>query len=247
MDNQQGNLHWSECLMDSLVKPLAYSIGALLGDGSVKTRVCRRDNGNLQEAHVVTISNMDIECIHRVTSEVNKFFGTEYIPHSKKNINNTSMFYVNMGTSLIYHAFHYFIQEKLSIPDEIFRSDREDRLNFLAGLFDTDGYIAEQTHPGAKYGLSWRVGYAARFRTLVEDVTRLLQKLGVKVGTIHEQISGHGTVMYVIKPNIKSFVEADCYFHIQRKQKRLQNYVRRVLGRSVEPSETIMPDLLVRS
>lgn len=227
MDNQHGNLQWQDFMLEYF-EPLAYSIGALLGDGSVKTRV--NYSGDYSHvSHVVTISNMDTECINRVCIEINTFFSEKYRVDPYKNDNGTMMYRFTASKAYIYELFHYFIGEKLLLPVEVFKTSRVAKLNFLAGLFDTDGYVA--TSNGY-----YRVGYAARFRTLVEDVARLMQKLGVKVGKIHEQVSGHGTTMYVIKPSIKSFIDSGCYFQISRKAQRLSDY-----QGTVKPSETIMP------
>jgi len=213
--------------MDDYFEPLAYSIGAMMGDGSVK---------KYGDAVNVNLRNMDLDCVQRVSIEVNSFFGTHYKTSSYINPNGTLMYGFNAANWLIYDLFNYFIREKLVIVDEIFRANRKSRLDFLAGLFDADGYVAEGKNLNAKYGTSWRVGFASRHRTFVEDVARLLQKLGVKVGKVYEQLSGFSRTIYVIKPNIRSFVDAGCYFQIPRKAKKLRHYVE-----AVKPSETIMP------
>ncbi len=218
MDNQQGNLPYS---LEQVVEPLAYTVGALLGDGSVKHHVYKDEKGKFCETHAVAISNMDKECIERVCGEINRFCDTQYDVKEYKNNNGTTMYRLAINNSDIFTFFHYFIQDKMFLADEIFRMSRQGQLAFLAGLFDTDGMITQSSG-------YYRVGYAARIRTLVEDVARLMQKLGVKVGKIHEQVSGYGTTMYVIKPNIRSFMEAGCYFYIQRKVNRLYEYLRTV-------------------
>lgn len=207
----------------------------MLGDGSVKVHICKSGN-KFVATHQTRISNMDFECVDRVCLEINSFFGEDYQIHPYTNPNGTKMYRLAINDEIVYRLFHYFVKEKLVVADEVFRADREARVNFAAGLFDTDGYVAEQNHPGAKFGVSWRVGFASRHRTFVEDVARLLQKLGVKVGKVHEQRSQYDTAIFVIKPNIRSFIDAGCYFHILRKAKRIQHYVD-----AMKPSETIMP------
>ncbi len=231
MDNQQGN---SLQVMDKYIEVVGYSIGALLGDGSVKKYVTWNGERMLTNNNVM-IANMDLECVVRVCEEINVLFGGNYTVSSYVNPNKTTMYSLAINNELIYDFFHYFIREKLFLADEIFRASKNARLNFVAGLFDTDGTIVENKNPGSRFGLSWRLGYAARIKTLVEDVTRLLQKLGVKVGKIHEQISGHGTTMYVIKPNIRSFIDSGCFFHVMRKSSRIHKYLD-----AMKPSETIM-------
>jgi len=236
MDNQQGNSHIS---LEQFFEPVAYTIGALLGDGSVKCYTYITGEKRVMEYKVV-IANMDKECVERVCGEINRFCDANYRVAEYENPHKTTMYRLAINNTPIYEFFHYFIGEKLFLADEVFRVGREAQLDFLAGLFDTDGTIAESSG-------YWRIGYAARTRTLVEDVARLLQKLGVKVGKIYEQVSGYGTTMYIIKPNIRSFVDAGCYFYIQRKVDRLYRYLNTVNRHNyMKPSETIMPDPRLR-
>jgi DNA-binding transcriptional regulator WhiA len=218
MDNQQGNLPYN---LEQVMEPVAYTIGALLGDGSVKHHVSINSAGIMSKNYMVVIANMDRECVDRVCGELNRFCNTQYDVKEFINPNGTTMYRLAINNENIFTFFYYFIQDKMFIADEIFRASREARLNFIAGLFDTDGSIAQ-------YSGYYRISYAARLRTLVEDVARLLQKLGVKVGKIHEQVSGYGTTIYVIKPNIRSFIDSGCYFYIQRKADRLYKYLNSV-------------------
>jgi len=218
MDNQQGNLLYN---LEQVIEPMAYTIGALLGDGSVKLHISI-SNSKMIKTYAVVLSNMDKECVERVCGEINRFCNTHYTIKEYKNPNNTTMYRLAINNEDIYTFFSYFILDKLLLVDEIFRMNRQAKLDFIAGLFDTDGTIA-------KCSGYYRLGYAARFKTLVEDVARLLQKMGVKTGKVYEQVSGYGTTMYVIKPNIRSFIDAGCYFYIPRKAQRLYDYLATVM------------------
>lgn len=232
MDNQQGNLqHYFEVM--------AYSIGALTGDGSVKEYVqWSEERAKMIVVHNASISGMDLECLERVCKEIYCLFGKMFEPVPYKNPNGTQMYRVGFGSLLTYTFFNYFIGNKLSISDEVFRASKKAKRDFIAGLFDTDGWIA---HSNGYY----RLGYAARYRTLVEDVARLLMKSGVKVGKINESVSGYGTIMYRITPNLRSFIDKGFYFYILRKAERIKLYKRSTGFQSysvVKPSETIMPN-----
>ena len=229
MENQQGNL---EHIMDQYVPHVAYTLGALFGDGSVKSgAIPSRESGIY---HRVCMSNMDFDCIEIVRDQINALFKSSYKEYTYRNPNNTRMIGLAINNTLVYEFFHYFVREKLFIPDEIFRATREDRIEFIAGLFDTDGTIS-------KSGCYYRVGIASRHRTFIEDTSRLLKKLGVGVGKITAQISGFGTTIFFMRPNIRSFIDAGCYFRITRKRSRILEY--RVL---TEASETTIPNPSLR-
>lgn len=235
VDNQHGNLQ----PMQEYFEVMAYSIGAMIGDGSVKEYINRSlEKDKFIRVHNAGISGMDLECLERVCQEVFQLFGKIYVPKAYKNPKGTQMYRVGFGNILTYSFFNYFIKDKSFLPDEVFRASRKAKLDFLAGLFDIDGHVAMSQHKHTKSGYAWRVGYAARIRTLVEDIARLLMKLGVKVGKIHEQVSGYGTLMYIIKPNIRSFIEKGCYFHIKRKAKKLALYELNVGPQSYGNSKT---------
>lgn len=228
MDNQQGNLSQAIFLG---AETMAYSIGAIFGDGSIGVY----PSGPNGVQYTVVIRNMDYECVRRVKDEVNEFFKEAHKIHTYTNPNGTLMYGVSFHSVHIHALFHYFVREKLLIPDEMFRINRDAQLDFVAGLFDTDGYVS--------IGVRDRVGFASRHRTFVEDLVRLLSKLGVTVGSIYSQVSQYGTTIYVIKPNIRSFVNAGCYFYIPRKSNKLKGYGCVVRQKSeIEPSETIMSD-----
>ena len=214
MDNQHGNLF----LMDKYFEVMAYSIGAMTGDGSVKKYLQKDANGKFYSAYNAGISSQDEECIGRVCYEVDCLFSKDFRPVPYRNPKGTQMYRTGFGSKITFDFFNYFIGEKLNLSDEVFRSSNKAKINFIAGLFDTDGWIA---YSKGYYSL----GFASRHRTFVEDVARLLMKAGVKVGKINEDISGFGTIMYRIRPNLKSFIDKGFYFHIKRKAERVKSYI----------------------
>ncbi len=62
---------------------------------------------------------------------------------------------------------------KLSLPDEVFQWDRQSKLDFIAGLFDSDG-SASDTSNGFMYQLS------SVHTTFLKDVQSLLKTIGVQ-------------------------------------------------------------------
>lgn len=213
MDNQQGNLM---CTTDKCFEVMAYSIGAMLGDGTVGSYVVKCRDG-MTTTHNTALRMMDLECVQRVCDEINSLFDKSYTVVPYFNPNGTKMYQLAIGSGTIYRFFEHYVGEKLLVPDEAFRASRKAKVDFIAGLFDSDGYVT--SHSGY-----YRVGFASRHRSFVEDVSRLLQKIGVKVGKIYTQTSAYNTTMSVIKPNIRSFIESGCYFRIPRKAEKLAKY-----------------------
>ena len=226
MDNQQGQLQF----LEDLFQPLAYSVGAMIGDGCVRAYIHR---GN-QMRYQTTILGMGKEPIDRVCREINSILPGNYNVVRYINRHGTTMYRLWMGKKIIYDFFHVLIGNKITLPDEVFQSNRKSKLDFLAGLFDTDGTVAVSKQPGTKTGVRWKIMFAARHKSLVEDVARLLQQVNVKVGKITEYTKSGYRSTYTISPNIRSFIDAGCYFGSTRKAERLHDYLKAVL-----PSETM--------
>lgn len=222
MDNQHGNVLQ---IMAKYFEPMAYSIGAMTGDGSVKKYLRQDAQGKLHTAYNASICGMDKECLDRVCYEVDSLFDKDFRPIPYVGSKGVQMYRSGFGSRVTYDFFNYFIGDKLYLADEVFRSSKKAQRSFIAGLFDTDGWI---TYSKGYY----RLGYASRHRTFVEDVARLLMKSGVKVGKINEDVSGYGTVMYRITPNLRSFIDLGFYFLISRKDDRVQAYVKSMIKSS---------------
>lgn len=218
MDNPQGNL--LQTISGEISRGLnemTYSIGAIFGDGSVGSYPL--SSGGI--TYTVTIQCMDYEIVERVRNEVDRFFNESHNIMTITKPSGKPSYQVSFHSVYVNALFNYFVKDKHFIPDEVFNLDRDLRLDFIAGLFDTDGYVSV----GARY----RVGFASRHRTFVEDLARMLKKLGVQVGAIYTQVSQYGTIMYVIKPNIKSFIESGCYFYCPRKYNKIKGYAPKIV------------------
>lgn len=240
MDNQHANLLHP---MDEHFDAMAYSIGAIWGDGTIGIYTQKAPNGNIYSTPNVRITAMDYDIVNRVCCEVNEYFGKKYKVVEYRNPNGTTMFRSIVSSRITYDFFRYFIKNKAFLPDELFRSSRDAQLRFIAGLFDTDGYVSMSKNPRYKLGYQWMMGFSSRHRTLVEDVSKILKKLGVKVGKIRNDVSPYETLIFSIRPNIRSFIESGGYFHTPRKAKRLALYEQGMspLKDVTLASETIMP------
>lgn len=208
--------------LDGYFELVAYTVGALMGDGHVKAYM--RKFGGIH--HRVYIGCKDEDIIQIAKDQVNLLFETNYEVGTHTNPHGTLIYTLDVGRKNVYHFFHYFIRDKLTLPEVVFRASRKAQLEFLAGLFDTDGGIGEGRSPDHKHGIRWSIYYTAKHRTLVEDVVRLLEELGVKPGKISVSFSkAYQSITYNISPNIRSFVAAGCYFALDRKARRLRRYL----------------------
>lgn len=220
----------SEKYLERLIELTAYSIGAILGDGHMRF-IPSYGNGSW---YVTEVASMDREISLRVANEFNGAFGTGYKPIQKRLPNGSTLFIARASKKIIYDFFDALTNKKQGAPIEIVRGSKQMKLDFLAGIFDTDGTVKfTEAWNGSrtKKNPRWQMGFSNTIPQMVEDTAAILHSLGVKVGSIstYKRSGGYRTV-YAIHPNIRSFMDAGCYFYVVRKQRRLNDYLSHVLG-----------------
>ena len=156
----------ADYLQAKITDDLAYCLGVFLGDGcSHKTfiEICcggKREYGDYKQELLDVFSSIGFE------------------PKLKKlHTNNTggSIQNIYLGSSNVTNFFKEFGvvdsqgSKNLHIPDYLMRSERCTRLNFLAGLIDTDGSVS-------KYG---SIEFTTKSWVLAQDVMVLCQSLGI--------------------------------------------------------------------
>lgn len=205
---------------------LAYSMGAILGDGSFHYSIKRNQPA-------MKISTMDSEVVHQVAGEINLLFGTEYKVHStnKYSPKGTVMYRSIFSRSDIVGLFYYMTNGRNEIPKVAFSASPRVKRFFIAGMMDTDGSVTYQTITvnGIEYP-RWKINFNNTKEHIVRGLATLMQSLGVKVGKISKMERGNYNDRYDIHPNIRSYIDAGCFFFVKRKHDRLNAYLRHVTG-----------------
>jgi len=191
---------------------LAYFVGMYLGDGwmgyvkSLKGWYFRlntidKDFAEMAKKTIKELTgNEGHICIHPVKKS------------SKPNHSYTSsvkdLYWVRQAT-----------QDKQRFPEFVNSWNREEKLALISGLMDSEGYVATTiTHPGAI-----SIGLKATSKWM-DDLYSLCQELGISVGKIGKETLPSGKIATRFHFKSKSFVENGCYFNIERKQKRIDEW-----------------------
>lgn len=213
-------------LVDQLSR-CAYSVGQVLGDGHIQSyRVQKK--GKWYPLQMVRIGTEDRDALERVRDEVEAVFGPKYAIMDYRVLKSGKVFYqVHLYRRDIFDFFAINTAMKTKIPDMYFSAPDAVKKELIAGLLDSDGYVSHRKFANHE---QWIVGFANTKRELVEGMAALLKSLGVKVGKIGETTKGEYRVVYRIAPNIRSFVEAGCYFRVARKAKKLNDCLDYMLG-----------------
>jgi len=215
------------------VKCCSYSIGALIGDGYMS--YIYNPNGNYYRTE---ISALDPEMPLRFMYEVNAMF-SDNKQITQVIMKNKSGRIIRYSREDIFKTFYYSTNGRNEVPIWIARGDRQTKINFIAGIFDAEGSVKfTETWNGTKTKKNprWQLGFANTKLNIVESVQAILQSLGVITGGITTYKKRGCLTMYSIHPNIRSFIDAGCYFQICRKQERLINYLNHVTGSETKRS-----------
>lgn len=224
-------------------KELLYATGLLLGDGCLSA-VPNKNCNTLHKA--IILGSIDKDMVDGFAGTLNKYFDCNGL------INTDGNFYEYRTSKVI--AFDYFAintAHKTKFPDSLKYATKEERLAFLAGLLDSDGFASntetkariDKDGHSKKARTQFRMGFTnTRF---IMELTDLLDKLHIKYGkiwvnnhqtdTIKGRKVGKQLTRFTVPINPMSFIENGGYFKCHRKQKKLMDYLKQMETCYFEP------------
>lgn len=112
---------------------------------------------------------------------------------------------------------------KAKIPDYVWGWSLDEKRAFIAGLMDSEGYVAanrgnptnRRWHMGFRTSAEWVGGFARLLETIGVQHTRLVWEKPYKPGY-------RPAAKLAIK--MQSWIDAGCYFNIARKQERVKDF-----------------------
>lgn len=154
--------------------------GFMLGDGFLGQK--RHKNGYLARNNVGIALGDDLEMNARYIDLFRRFFGQGYL--SKKGDRDNSY---SINSKLVFEFFEIngYIPgaENKRIPEWVFRLGKKERLAFINGLVDADGYRKESRSEGIRdRELSGSVVIETCNKLLMEDLRELCMQTGLSVG-----------------------------------------------------------------
>ena len=110
-------------------------------------------------------------------------------------------------------------EKKTVLPQVILEASREERLAFVAGLMDSEGFVGATSNPTNR---RYYMGYKS-CDVWVPTFIRLLEQLGVRIGKVSQEQPLKPWYKIPTRFTIKmqSWIDAGCYFNIMRKQERV--------------------------
>lgn len=193
-------------------KSFAYLFGVYLGDGCVTKAAyhCFRLN---------TIDHDFALATERALSEVTDYTVTIKKHDVKRGRPNHALYCgdPDLGKFLV-----ALTKDKQELPAFIWTASRDEKLAFISGLMDSEGFVAANSNPTNR---RYYMGFKST-DVWVPDFIRLLESVGVQVGKVSKEKplkpGYREPTRFTIK--MKSWIDSGAKFNIARKQSRVDEW-----------------------
>lgn len=206
-------------------KALAYITGVYLGDGCItKVQGYWRFRLNTIDRE---FAEATMEALEVLLGRRTKIFG----PYKDKRYSKSKPFWsISIGVKDL-----FWMKEatgnKAIVPKYIKLGSVEEKREFIAGVMDSEGFIAKAKWVTNRNGHHWEgkrflLGVGAT-EGWIDEFIAVAMSIGVLPNKRNDYTitsTGKRKVSYLL--NKESFLKAGCYFKIKRKQNRLLEYAR---------------------
>ena len=194
-------------------KSFAYIVGVYLGDG------CVTKSGGRPVFRLGTIDADFAQTVKATLTDMNARWVSltcHAVKKSSKPNHSLAARHDDLCRRLV-----EITEGKKRLPDGIDDWPREDKIAFIAGLMDSEGFVGEQR--GRANRKRHYMGYKS-CDPWVPHFIRILESVGVRIGRIgiEEPLKPWYKTPQRFTIKMQSWIDAGCYFNIQRKQERVK-------------------------
>lgn len=195
-------------------KTWAYLLGVYLGDGCVYNH-----QGYL--AFVLSVIDKDFAEATRDAIQTLSDRSTQWGVEQDKRFPKAKPSYrLRSGDVKLCQALREETRDKKEIPEWLFKAPKDERLAFIAGLMDSEGYVCVN---------NGRQGATMGFKSTdvwFDDFLRLMHSTGIVTGKVGVEAprKPHYKVPRRVSIRIQSWIDAGAYFKIGRKQRRVEEW-----------------------
>lgn len=196
-------------------KSYAYLLGVYLGDGCVTTH-----QGQL----VFRLNTIDQDFAEATKAALSEFTDRPIAIH-KYDVKKSSKpnYALRCGDSDIARHLREVTENKQIIPAFVHSWSKPEKLAFIAGVMDSEGFVAAKT--GCTSNRRFYMGYKS-CDAWVPDLIRILESVGIKIGKVSQEEprkEGYKTpTRFHIK--MRSWIDSGARFNIARKQGRVDEW-----------------------
>lgn len=200
-------------------KSFAYLLGVYLGDGCVMQAVNR--------GHATTVfrlNTIDRDFAEATRAALQELGATRWCSLSTHAVKGSTK--PNHALSARHDALTTELvaitDGKRKLPDGILDWPRDHRLAFIAGLMDSEGFVAADRNPTNR---RFTMGFKS-CEAWVPDFVRVMESVGIRIGKVQTETRRKphykAPVRFTIK--MQSWIDAGARFTIKRKQDRVEEW-----------------------
>lgn len=200
-------------------KSFAYILGVFLGDGCVTVWRSNKANDRLQ-FRLNTIDQDFVEATKAALNELTDYTVSVCCYAVEKS--SKPNWALTLGDRTLCERLVSDTRKKCIIPDYVFGWSRENKLAFIVGLMDSEGFVAANgNHTGRRFYMGFK-----SCDLWFADFVRLMHSVGIEIGKIGVEKPlkpGYKTPRrFAIK--MQSWVDSGARFNISRKQSRVDEW-----------------------
>lgn len=227
-------------------KSYAYLLGVFLGDGCVTTQKSERSGMTTKWYPVFRLGTIDEDFALATKAALADLTDRPVSIHKVMIKRGNPCYSLRCGDQEICAKLASDTASKTKIPEYVFGWTKDEKLAFIAGIMDSEGFVAAN---GNKTNRRYYMGYKS-CDVWVPDFIRILESVGIKIGKVAQEQPrkpGYKTpTRFAIK--MQSWIDSGARFNIARKQQRVDEwaeagpYERRAKFPRRLTSEANMPD-----
>lgn len=220
-------------------KSYGYILGVYLGDGCVTLQVSHNSGPGTQWYPVFRVNTIDEDFAEAIKAALADLTNRP-VSICKHDVKKSSKpnYSLRCGSPELCQKLVDDTDSKKIIPAYVWGWCKSDKLAFIAGLMDSEGFVSKNH----KKDTSFYMGFKC-CESWVPDFVKLLESVGVMTGklAICPPYRDHYRTPMRFHIKMESWVREGAYFKIQRKQARINEWNARRLS-----SETNMPNTAKR-
>jgi len=204
-------------------KSYAYLLGVYLGDGCVTTQLSTNSGKEVKRYLVFRLNTID-EDFAEATKLALLEFTDRPIGIHKHEVSKSSRpnYALRCGDPEICKHLVDVTEDKTKIPSFVSDWSREDKIAFIVGLMDSEGFVAANKNPtNRKYYMGFK-----SCDVWVPDFVKIIEGVGLKIGKVSQEKPRKSWYKTPTRFHIKmqSWVDSGARFHISRKQDRVDEW-----------------------
>lgn len=200
-------------------KSFAYVLGVYIGDGCI-TKPKKHPN----YSYVFRLDVIDKDFADKFAEEL-KNLGCKVLPREWERYGKPC-YIVETRDKDLTDVLLKDTDHKKIVPDYVMKWSKDERLAFISGIMDSEGFISKRKKI-MKNGLpSFQMGIKMDYEML-KQIKPIMQSVGIRVGKYTMSPSKWCTNVQTanLSINLKSWASSNAHFNIKRKEDKVKEYI----------------------